>query len=634
MTDAACPFCQSPVTPGQGTCINCGASLPPGLATPTRYLPPGHTLHAGKFAVGRVLGEGGFGITYKGAHTKLRRPVAIKELFPEDLGAVRVGTRVNVPIAQTDAFRRAQDSVLEEARVIAGFQARCIVDVYDMFQENGTAYIVMQYLEGQTLEARIEQTSGLPLDEVRRIAQAMCDALAEMHARQYLHRDIKPANVMLTSDGQTVLIDFGAARVFQMNRTQQHTQILTPAYAAPEQWSGKARFGPYTDVFCLGVTLYHALTGAPPPNAMERLYSGQTPTWPSGNPDPLHTALQQALELREEDRPPTATAFRDLLQVQNAKPTVPARIPSTGMQPVSFLGKTYAKPESLAQALTSAWDAATTDWPNLQTTIRWAVQGTPYEQALQLMDLDAAFQSNPAQIHTLCPAQAMVGTFNSAEAVRDRQLLGTIVRLNPQMALAYQGQSMKSRSDLEQWTEAAQRDANKQDHLQNLIFRGMLLAHPASWAAPLHRALHHNLQLLLDTLRASLVCRLGLRLHVKQSMDTFTPLSVQNQSPLWFSAWHCLLDASERDRIRDRILRDRYRRLIAKAVRASSQRQLSAYRRLATDTDDYPPGFLIACDLLCAYADKNPISDAKWFGPLCAGVAAFAIIFFFFFFLF
>lgn len=194
MTDAACPFCQSPVTPGQGTCIHCGASLPPGLAPPTRCLPPGHTLHEGKFAVGRVLGEGGFGITYKGAHTKLRRPVAIKELFPADLGAVRVGPRVAVPAAQTGAFRRAQDSVLEEARVIAGFQARCIVDVYDMFQENGTAYIVMEYLEGQTLEARVEQTGGLPLDEVRRIAQAMCDALAEMHARQYLRRDIKPAN--------------------------------------------------------------------------------------------------------------------------------------------------------------------------------------------------------------------------------------------------------------------------------------------------------------------------------------------------------------------------------------------------------------------------------------------------------
>ena len=140
---------------------------------PTRYLPPGHALQQGKFTVGRVLGEGGFGITYKGAHKDLQRTVAIKELFPSDLSAVRVGIHVTVPEAKRDDFRRARDSALKEARVIAGFQARGIVDVYDMFLENGTAYIVMEYLEGQTLEAWLEQTGRLPLDEVRRIAQEL-----------------------------------------------------------------------------------------------------------------------------------------------------------------------------------------------------------------------------------------------------------------------------------------------------------------------------------------------------------------------------------------------------------------------------------------------------------------------------
>ena len=313
MTGAVCPFCQSSVPPGQSACISCGAPLALAPATSARYLATGHTLQQGKFAIGRVLGEGSFGITYKGAHTELRQPVAIKELFPNDLGAVRVASRVTVPAAQTNDFQRARDNALEEARVIAGFQARGIVDVYDMFLENGTAYIVMEYLEGQTLEARLDKTGCLPLDEVRRIAQELCAALEEVHTRQLLHRDIKPGNVMLTPEGRTVLIDFGSARSFQADRTQQHTRILTFGYAAPEQFSSEARFGPYTDIFGLGATLYHALTGAPPPQAMERLQSGRAPTWPSGDPDPLYAALQQALELRAEDRPPTVAAFRDLL---------------------------------------------------------------------------------------------------------------------------------------------------------------------------------------------------------------------------------------------------------------------------------------------------------------------------------
>ncbi len=325
MIDDLCPFCQSPVTSGQRACVNCGAPLA-SAAVPARYLSPGHALQQGKFTVGRVLGEGGFGITYKGAHKDLQRTVAIKELFPRDLGAVRVASRVAVPATETDNFRRAQDSALKEARVIAGFQARGIVDVYDMFLENGTAYIVMEYLEGQTLEAWLEQTGCLPLDEVRRIAQELCDALAEVHARQWLHRDIKPANVMLTPEGRAVLIDFGSARAFQEDRTQRHTRILTAQYAAPEQYSTEARFGPYTDVFCLGATLYHALTGAPPPQAIERLRGRRALSFPDETPAPIVAALQQALNLRVGDRLQSMQEFLDLITIGSA-PVFPTHPP-------------------------------------------------------------------------------------------------------------------------------------------------------------------------------------------------------------------------------------------------------------------------------------------------------------------
>ena len=196
--------------------------------------------------------------------------------------AQRVGTAVSVPASQQAAFIRERESLLKEAQVLFGLRASGIVQVYDAFQENGTAYIVMEYLEGRTLEARIRQEGRIPADEVQRLAQALGQALEAVHAQCLLHRDIKPANVMLTPEGQIVLIDFGSARAFQRDLTQKHTRIVTPGYAAPEQYSEEARFGPYTDVFGLGATLYHALTGKKPPSAIDRIQSGRASRRPAG----------------------------------------------------------------------------------------------------------------------------------------------------------------------------------------------------------------------------------------------------------------------------------------------------------------------------------------------------------------
>ena len=267
MIDTACPICQTPLTPSQDPCPRCGAALGPG--TLTRNLPAGHALQQGKFTVGRVLGEGGFGITYKGAHRDLGHPVAIKEYFPSH--AQRVGTAISVPAQQQETFVRERMSMLQEAQLLFGLRAPGIVQVHDAFQENGTAYIVMEYLKGQTLEERIQREGQIPADEVQRLAQTLGQALEAVHAQNLLHRDIKPANIMLTSEGRVVLIDFGSARVFQTGRTGTPTRVLTPEYSAPEQFSDRARFGPYTDIFSLGAALYHALTGAPPLPAVDRL---------------------------------------------------------------------------------------------------------------------------------------------------------------------------------------------------------------------------------------------------------------------------------------------------------------------------------------------------------------------------
>ena len=313
-----CASCKAPL-PGAGVpCPVCGAVRAPGSVPSLHSLAPGTTLHQGKYSVGRILGEGGFGITYRGSHRALRQSVAIKEFFPA--GAARRRAAVSVSAPQQAAFQHERERILQEARHTFGLRAPSIVTVYDAFFENNTAYIVMEYLDGQTLGARLERDGRLPLDEIRRMTQALCAALTEIHNRHLLHRDVKPNNIMLTPEGQTVLIDFGSARAFQRDRTQKHTRVLTAQYAPPEQYSAQARFGPYTDIFSLGATLYHALTGQPPPSAIDRLQNAaQTVDFPSPLPDPIYAAVRQALELRMDARPQTIADFLHL-----ALPQAPA----------------------------------------------------------------------------------------------------------------------------------------------------------------------------------------------------------------------------------------------------------------------------------------------------------------------
>ena len=196
MIDAACPICQTPLTLGQDPCPRCGAARE--SETLTRNLPVGHTLQHGRFTVGRVLGEGGFGITYQGTHRDIGHPVALKEYVPAH--AQRVGTAVSVPAPQQEAFVREHEGMLKEAKILFGLRAPGIVQIYDAFQENGTVYIVMEYLEGWTLEERIQQRGRIPAKEVQRLAQALGQALEAVHAQNLLHRDVKPANVILTAD--------------------------------------------------------------------------------------------------------------------------------------------------------------------------------------------------------------------------------------------------------------------------------------------------------------------------------------------------------------------------------------------------------------------------------------------------
>ena len=309
MSTVTCTFCGSDYEANLEACPSCGGN-------PTAFdnaLPNGTALDGGKYTVVRVLGQGGFGITYEGHDEILHRTVAIKELFPEN--AFRQGLLVAVHARRQGVFQSERRQVVDEARRVASFNSHNIVEIYATFEENDTAYIVMEFLSGRSLEAEINQLGPLDAEDVQRIALELCDALKEVHGKDMLHRDIKPANVMLTDDGRTVLIDFGAAREFVLHQTLQHTRIFAPMFAAPEQFLEEARFGPYTDIFLLGATLFYALVGFPPKSAIDRMHDSEASLAVfRDRQGPLDMAIQRALSIPIDDRPQSIDAFRDLLQ--------------------------------------------------------------------------------------------------------------------------------------------------------------------------------------------------------------------------------------------------------------------------------------------------------------------------------
>lgn len=233
-------------------------------------LSPGACLASGEYRIKQPLGQGGFGITYQGIDTRLNRAVAVKEFFPE--GCWREGsTVVSAGRWNLDTYSNAKQKFLLEGQTLGQFHHPGIVQVFYYFEENNTAYMVMEYLQGRTLAEFLKQRKG-KLSEAKALEYItkVGDALEILHQAQFLHRDIKPDNIMLADDGRVVLIDFGAARDFNTSSTARYTTMLTPGYAPLEQYGRALKYGAFTDIYALGSTLYHLLTGEAPISAIER----------------------------------------------------------------------------------------------------------------------------------------------------------------------------------------------------------------------------------------------------------------------------------------------------------------------------------------------------------------------------
>lgn len=307
-------------------------------------LPEGTRLR--NYEVVSVLGQGAFGITYRARDTQLGREVAIKEYLPTSLAVRSQGSTV-VPRSSddSDTFQWGRDRFLGEARTLVTLEgAPAVVRVYDFLEANGTAYMVMALVRGETLEQRVKREGPLAGLLVEQVARKLLDGLEQVHVSRFLHRDIKPANIIVDSRGDPTLIDFGASRASMADRTSAMTAVFTPRYAAIEQMTSDEQ-GPWTDIYGLAVTLYFAIIGRPPPTAMERVlkdsYVPLTSVLPAGVGQGLLRGIDAGLAVRPADRPQSVEAWRALFADEPASEATiverqPRRLPPGPATPASL----------------------------------------------------------------------------------------------------------------------------------------------------------------------------------------------------------------------------------------------------------------------------------------------------------
>jgi serine/threonine protein kinase len=277
-----------------------------------------HTVLLRKYYIGRMLGKGGFGITYLARDLSTASRVAIKEFFPKDQ-CFRHDDWERVCSDDTDLkeFDYGRDRFLDEVHALANLDHPNIVPVKGCEQANGTAYMVMAYIEGETLMERITRNGGrLSLQETREIAAQVMEALDEVHRNKLVHRDISPDNILISRRGVVKLIDFGAARYAIGAHSMDLTTILKHGYAPPEQYRMRGHQGPWTDVYALAATFYHCITGKIPPRATDREDKDElvppSVAYPE-LPKEIEDALLMALEVKVENRFETIEAFRHAL---------------------------------------------------------------------------------------------------------------------------------------------------------------------------------------------------------------------------------------------------------------------------------------------------------------------------------
>lgn len=348
-----CPFC---MRPGSGKyCKYCGGEI--AFRGKEFQLPVGTHLMGSKvpYLIGASIGQGGFGVTYAAMNCASGERVAIKEYFPIYWSDRSINGKDVLAKANCGAvYAAGRDKFLKEAETIQALKhLKSIVNVYDFFRANNTAYIVMEYLEGETLAQLVKRKERLTVEELWKMLRPLLEDINDMHVLDVVHRDIAPDNIMVMKDGSLKLMDFGSARSMQKN-AHGMTMFMKPGFSPAEQCLGGGQQGPYTDVYSMAATIYYCLCGKIPAQATDRL-SEIT----NGHADPLKrfrdvgveipaavdTAIQRAMAVRSSARTQTMQDFcnqfyRDAVVYHDELAFLPfSAVPEKRVLEISWRGK-------------------------------------------------------------------------------------------------------------------------------------------------------------------------------------------------------------------------------------------------------------------------------------------------------
>lgn len=318
------------------------------------FLPPETKLQNGLFVVRDVLGRGGFGITYRAFDVNHQREVAVKELFTADCCRRKLQVELIEP-NRSEIFQKAKTRFLEQARVLSRLRHPNIVRVVSCFEENATAYLVMELLSGCNLLELVEKRGALPEAEALDLVEKIGGALDAIHRLGLLHLDIKPENVVLTEQNRVVVMDFDliqkrhASEELQTRPLDAPSHCGTPGYAPIEQYSLSARFSPATDIYALGATLHHLTVGKAPHSALERTHDAAL-VLPHSLSEKVRDVLEKSLQIRVEDRLQNVCAFLEILNPPVAVPVAISTAPNVVTNPTASVPTTVSVMTNVASA--------------------------------------------------------------------------------------------------------------------------------------------------------------------------------------------------------------------------------------------------------------------------------------------
>lgn len=405
-----CPNCFK-LHNGQTVCAHCGFDIE-GYKIPENALPP-FTVLEGKYMLGRTLGMGGFGITYLGWDMNLETLIAIKEYYPGSFvfrdTTKEETTQITVTGSNQEMYDKGLKRYVEEAKNLSKFyNLPGIVSVKDFFYANGTAYMVMEHVDGITLKAHLEKMGG-KMDEntVLTLMRPIIESLQLVHEKGLVHRDISPDNIMVNKEGKIKLIDFGSVRGQSLESDMTYTVILKHGYAPQEQYYAKGKQGPWTDVYSLCATMYKMLTGQIPPNSIERM-SGDTYLSPSacGIKISANTekVLNKGLAPKIEDR------YQNLGQLKDALYNAPQETEPSEQATVLLNQNTQQNPQYMQNTMQQ------TNYGGMQTGYQGNAQSgntvlinQPAMNAGPTTQAPAWNQAPPNQMSLRQPAQPMNG---------------------------------------------------------------------------------------------------------------------------------------------------------------------------------------------------------------------------------